>query len=347
MGRVRGKVLSMSELNCSSRKHDGFTLVELLVVIAIVGTLIGLLLPAVQAARESARRAQCSNQLRQIALACLQHEESQGFLPSNGWGYKWTGDPDMGYGKRQPGGWVYDILAYLEKQNIRDIGQGLPGPGSGGQKYERLGVLNTSIVEVMYCPSRRSVSLHPGKQDCLNAPEAEYLAKTDYAANGGTNWMLGPGTEEIECLTTFPKCAWDRNEEQWAWAMERFDGITTARSEVELQHITDGTSKTLLVAEKYLNPVNYEVGGDESDNSTMYQGNDFDTTRWAGSEPIIVPMQDTPYVDAASWRFGSTHASSMNAAFVDGSVRPIRYNIDTDVYETMGSRNGEEVANVN
>ena len=86
------------EYPARSPRERGFTLVELLVVIAIIGILIALLLPAVQAAREAARRVQCANQIRQLATGSLLHLDSQGHLPCGGWKWTWVGDPDRGFG---------------------------------------------------------------------------------------------------------------------------------------------------------------------------------------------------------------------------------------------------------
>src|SRR6476659_9581645 len=97
------------------RATRAFTLVELLVVIAIIGILVALLLPAVQAARESARRQQCSNHLKQLALGALNHEQTHQTFPTGGWGWFWVGDADRGFKRDQPGGWIYNLLPYVEE----------------------------------------------------------------------------------------------------------------------------------------------------------------------------------------------------------------------------------------
>ena len=110
------------------RRATGFTLVELLVVIAIIGVLVALLLPAIQAAREAARRRECQNHLKQIGLAILNHETAVKAFPHGGWGFEWTGDPDSGTGERQPGGWGFGTLQYMEGMAAFNIGKGLAAP---------------------------------------------------------------------------------------------------------------------------------------------------------------------------------------------------------------------------
>ena len=94
----------------------------MLVVISIIAVLIGMLVPAVQSARESARQLECQNNLNQIGKGFRNHVAETGSMPANGWGYGWAGDPNMGSSRRQPGGWMYNILPYTDYQNIWDLG---------------------------------------------------------------------------------------------------------------------------------------------------------------------------------------------------------------------------------
>ena len=132
-----------------SKRLRGFTLVELLVVIAIIGILIALLLPAIQAVREAGRRTQCKNNLKQLGLAAMNHLGTQKFFPSSGWGYRWTGDPDRGYGPEQPGGWLYNLLPFLDEKLIHDAAKGLTGTA----KSTALAQMNAMPVPELNCPS--------------------------------------------------------------------------------------------------------------------------------------------------------------------------------------------------
>ncbi len=132
-------------------RRFGFTVVELLVTISIIGVLMALLLPAVQYAREAARRTQCKNNLKQLSHAIMLHESSYQFLPSDGWGYRWIGEPDRGTGVNQPGGWIYQILPYIERNDLRQMGSGLPGP----QREQVLADLSQRGTPVARCPYDR------------------------------------------------------------------------------------------------------------------------------------------------------------------------------------------------
>ena len=164
-------------------KRNAFTLVELLVVIAIIGILIALLLPAVQAAREAARNMECKNHLKQIGLAFHNHESAHGHFPTGGWGWHWCGDPERGFGDRQPGGWHYNILPYIELGDIHDMGSG----ESYAMKLIAGGERNQIPISTFNCPSRRAAKAYPNPYQnswgMYNARRVPMLAHSDYAAS--------------------------------------------------------------------------------------------------------------------------------------------------------------------
>ena len=341
------------EMPLSRKRLPGFTLVELLVVIAIIGILVSLLLPAVQAAREAARRMQCSNNLKQIGLAALNHEQAFRHMPTGGWGWKWLGDPERGKGWKQPGGWVYNILPFIEQQNIYDLPRGKTG-ADRDQAY--LQMVETPIAGFI-CPSRRSITTHPFvgaghpigslSDDSIQLTKA---ARSDYAANAGT--VLYHGVTGFG--STFQH--WEPNSIADAEAgFSNFQlirtgckGVIHAGSEVNLADVRDGTSKTLLVGEKYLNPDFYESGVPDGDNESMYIGDNQDISRWVGEEgssilPSFSPQQDRGGADFESKIFGSSHAGVFLTVFCDGSVHGIAYEIDMTTLSRLGNRKDDQV----
>ena len=195
----------MAVRGSSSRFRPGFTLVELLVVITIIGILIALLLPAVQAAREAARRTQCTNNLKQLALGMLDHEHENKFFPSGGWGWAWTANPDRGTGKEQPAGWLYAVLPYIEQLPLSQLGSDGNRDGWPYSAAKLAG--NTQRMQtplsVVNCPTRRQSVVFPcgafsgGVLVTVGANNCTAVARADYAACAGDKfdpWVLsGPG----------------------------------------------------------------------------------------------------------------------------------------------------------
>src|SRR6266851_3374053 len=118
-----GRISAMLRFRLTVRRWSAraFTLIELLVVIAIIAILIMLLMPAVQKVREAAARIKCSNNIKQMALAMHNHHDAFKMLPSGGWGWNWVGDANRGVGQKQPGGWIFGILPFVEQQPLYNL----------------------------------------------------------------------------------------------------------------------------------------------------------------------------------------------------------------------------------
>ena len=322
--RSPGRFPGLGERRAFGPKTAAFTLVELLVVITIIGILIALLLPAVQAAREAARRLQCSNNLKQLAMASLDHEHLFGYFPTGGWRWVWAGDPDRGTDRRQPGGWIYNVLPYIEQQALHDLGAGM----TLADKKTALAKMSQTPIAGLLCPTRRSPVLYPNYYSACNMNEVSTCSHTDYAGNGGSLdpdwWCLDSDTGDPSCVDV-PGMVWP-NQSRW-------NGIFFPTSTTRMADITDGTSNTYLLGEKYLCSDRYFDGLEYSDNNPVFSGYDWDINRWT----LSTPCQDQEGV-SEHYAFGSAHSSGLNMTFCDGSVQQISYSIEAGVHKNLGNR---------
>lgn len=294
---------AVTTLERMGRRRRGFSLIELLVVIAIIGVLLGLLLPAIQFARESARRATCANHLRQLGLGFQLHADCLGHLPTGGWGWSYVGQDSAGYGRLQPGGWPFAILTFIEQDPIRK---------------QPLGLI-TRPIALFHCPSLRSARPYPITLQPRNVPPSPIGAKVDYGACAGAGldeWGPGHPNERPVDL----------------------GGIVGVKSCTRLAEILDGLSNTILLSEKFLHPLYRDSGTCKADNENLYTGLDNDSCRSTKFPPqTIGGREGFPYT------FGSYHPGGFNAALCDGSIRPLSYQISLPVFQALGTRNGMEV----
>ena len=311
--------------------RGGFTLVELLVVITIIGILIALLLPAVQAAREAARRVQCQNNIKQISLGMLQHVEHHGHYPTGGWGWRWAGDPDRGFDHKQPAGWGYNILPYIDQTALHQLGAGL----ADADKKAALTLAAETPLTIYYCPTRRKAIAYPNdpsnRRFYYNADMPDVFGRCDYAACAGdqncTGMHQGPSTLAQGDDPSFSTYTWPH-------VTDTSNGISYLRSEIKPAHVHDGASNTYMVGERYLYPGCYHTGTCGCDDQGWNLGYDIDINGWT----CRPPRQDREGYDD-SHIFGSAHSAGWNVAFCDGSVHLMSFFIEPETHRRMGVRN--------
>jgi prepilin-type N-terminal cleavage/methylation domain-containing protein len=309
---VRGATVNRST---SLRSRRGFTLVELLVVIAIIGILIALLLPAIQAAREAARRMECQNHLKQLALATHGFMDSRKCLPGMGYGVGWAPHGSRGLGTDQPGAFLYCILGFMEQKSLAKLDVGLSHDDtSSSDLLNGNKELIETVMGVYYCPTRRAPEAYPPdpsqagihpfiKQPYLSAP-LDLCAHNDYAVNGG----------EIHNMWGDP-------------SDPKSSGVSTFRHNYKVREITDGLSKTMLFGEKFLEPDHYKTGSNWGDDEGPFVSDDADSIRFTDiGGGYLTPLRDRPGL-FEYYYWGSAHPAAFNIACCDGSVHSISYDI--------------------
>ena len=340
---LRSEKVAAKSPHGTERARLGFTLVELLVVISIIGVLIGLLAPAVQAAREAARRIQCRSNLKQLGLAALNFESSQRQLPSGGWGYQWQGFADLSSAASQPGSWTFSLLPYLEQSPLYHLGS-YRSPAS--QLDQALQQRLSSPVPVYNCPSRRGGEVQQFDPSCLSCPlpigvstPLPGTVRNDYAANVGDgapdpneldNWPInfwGPADAAEASLLT--------RSNRWPQPPGDWSGVSWLRRGVRLAELIDGTSHVFLFGEKYIMRDAYHNGTDWGDNEPLYGG--FNNDNHRSTHPHWPLMRDKRG-EMSIGSFGSAHGSGVNFVLADGSVHQIAYTIDSHVYRYLGNR---------
>ncbi len=303
----------------ASRRRPGFTLIELLVVLAIIGTLIGLLLPAVQKVRASAQRAGCASNLRQLALAVHNYHDSERRLPYNQFLGPYYGGPDS-----FAWSWLARLLPYVEQGNLHRQG-GIPF-----KTLRQSGVADRTVA-LFLCPADDAGAAGP-RTDAGNLPGFA-VGPTNYQGVSGANWG-----DDLEGVGPNFNTDWRNPGANGSFdGHSRGDGMfyrVDYRRRLRLEHVRDGTANTFMIGEDvpavtqwcswpYANnavgtcaiPPNVQAPG----------GGDYPVSDWQNNES-----------------FRSRHTGGLHFAHADASVHFVGDAIALPVYRAMATIQGGE-----
>jgi prepilin-type N-terminal cleavage/methylation domain-containing protein len=299
-----------------SRSRSAFTLIELLVVIAIIALLVALLLPAVQQAREAARRNQCGNNLKQMALAVHNFEDAYKTLPSSRMG-------------PQHATWFVQILPFIDQAPLYNQWN------VKNSYYVQTVAVQTASLPVFNCPSRRGAMLSTlnevsttGVPDTLEHPGA----LGDYAGNGG---------QFVNSIVDNPLC---RGAMCQANSEVVSSQIVSTESRTKLRDVTDGTSNTFLIGEKHVPDSKFGQSGTSPGDGAIYNG-DFprNFSRLAGLPSFNLGQGPKDLAGPWHCKFGSWHPGICQFAFTDGHVANISTSIDINVLNRLAVRDDGQV----
>ncbi len=288
------------------RKLQGFTLVELLVVIAIIGVLVALLLPAVQAAREAARRTSCNNNLKNIGIALHDYHDTKKVFPPGWIIHKNASGKDI---SKHPGwGWTVQLLPFVEEESLfnslrvneQDLKQAIADPATRK--------LTTTILPIYRCPSDTI-------EQYLRKPDRTYIHTgwpTDYEP-GASNYMGSSGIYDPSGSTRFLK----------------MDGMFTGNRSFTMRDAEDGATNTFFVGERDLRCKAGAWPGARNPPGPDTWGSYFVRARVTIklNDPICCNAKGQTRANNCTEGFSSKHKGGANFLFVDGSVRFIDENI--------------------
>lgn len=304
-----------------ARRAHGFTLIELLVVLAIVGILLALLVPAVQRARESARRISCSNNLKQLGLALHNYHDVHGLFPSG-----WIGVENGRQSAHDGGngaGWALMLLPHIEQTNLWfkfDSHYSIAHP--------RNAALRETSIKSYLCPSDpqpKFFEIEPAGHSHDSAAPAQVDAEIELPI---ANYVGVFGTEELDGCEASPG-----QGIVWSNGQCRGDGLLYHNSKTRMRDISDGTSSTMAIGERKTN-------GELDWHSTwvgMVPGGEHAFQRILGSADHTPNSPDSHFDD-----FSSHHIGGAQFVFADGHVQFISDSINGKVYKALATIDGGE-----